>query len=176
MPTSDGQGKDVARSWYERIKPETVVDIGVGEGTYAKLMRPSHQGQWTGVEAWAPYVEQFGLAGLYDVVVIADVRRLPWTALRADLIIAGDVLEHMMQEQATRVLKMARTASPNLIVSVPVLHLDQGAVGGNPFECHVEHWTAAQMREELGRWGSIVESWVGDVLAYFWWSREVIGD
>ena len=33
MPTSDGQGKDVALDWYQQIAPRTVVDVGVGEGT-----------------------------------------------------------------------------------------------------------------------------------------------
>lgn len=184
MPTSDGQGKDVALAWYQQIAPAAVVDVGVGDGTYARLMRdlPDEivtgggdtvrrvwRDRWTAVEAWQPYVAQFGLDRLYDEVITSDARHLPWTAYRADLVIAGDVLEHMTRDDAKALLKRIRQGAANLIVSIPVLHLPQGAVGGNPYERHVDHWTAAGMRNELDQYGTVVDQWVGDVLAYFWW-------
>lgn len=173
MPTSDAQGKDAALAWYELIRPRTVIDIGAGSGTYAQAVRAnsSWKGRWAAVEAWEPYVARFGLDGLYDGVVVADARRLVAPFYRVDLVIAGDVLEHMPRADAVRLLDRIRTHAANLIVSVPVLHLDQGAVYGNLHETHVDHWTADQMRTELGRSGTIHGEWVGDVLAYFWWGR-----
>ena len=171
MPTSDGQGKNVALGWSQQIAPATVVDIGVGEGTYAKLMRDK-RARWTAVEAWEPYVDQFGLNNLYDEVVVADARHLNWPAFRADLVITGDVLEHMTRDDATALLRRIRQGATNLIVSVPVLHLPQGAVNGNPYERHVDHWTATQMRTELEQYGTVQDQWIGDVLAYFWWTRK----
>lgn len=188
MPTSDGQGKGVALGWYRQISPLSVMDIGVGEGTYAKLMRDApdrvltiggevlrrvHRDRWTAVEAWEPYVDQFGLRNLYDEVIVSDVRRLNWPIFRVDLVIAGDVLEHMPRDDAKQLLKRIRQGAANLIVSVPVLHLPQGAVNGNPYEQHVDHWTATAMRSELEQYGTVRDQWVGDVLAYFWWQREV---
>lgn len=175
MPTSDGQGKDVALGWYQQISPAMVVDIGVGEGTYAKLMG-AHQDhsktRWTGIEAWPAYVAEFGLDKLYHQVITADARHLPWTTYRADLVIAGDVLEHMTRDDAKALLRRIRQGAANLIVSVPVLHLPQGAVNGNPYERHIDHWTATAMRNELEQYGTVQDQWIGDVLAYFWWTRE----
>lgn len=172
MPYSDVEGKDTARAWYQEIRPGTVVDVGAGSGTYARALRDSAGGdRWTAVEAWEPYVDRFGLRGLYDVVVVADARRLVAPFYRADLVIAGDVLEHMPRADAVRLLGKIRAHAANLIVSVPVLHLDQGAVYGNPYEVHVDHWTASQMRAELARSGTVRGELVGDVLACFWWSR-----
>lgn len=184
MPYSDGQGKDVAHEWYRRIAPSTVVDIGAGSGTYARKIRtPADGTTWTAIEAWEPYVAEFGLDQLYDRIVLADVRHLNWLDLRADLIILGDVLEHMTQTEARDVLRRAKQAAKNLIVSIPVLHLPQGAVNGNPYERHIEHWTATQMQAELDQhvdatvngvgqvWLTLRGSWIGDVLAYFWWAR-----
>lgn len=173
MPYSDVEGKDAALAWYEEIQPRTVIDIGAGCGTYAGAVRARSPwlARWTAVEAWGPYVPRFDLRGLYDAVVVADARRLVGPFYRADLVIAGDVLEHMPRADAVRLLGKVRTNAANLIVSVPVLHLDQGAVYGNPFEMHVDHWTADQMRAELGRSGTIRGELVGDVLACFWWSR-----
>lgn len=172
MPHSDGQGKDVALDWYRQIAPRTVVDIGAGAGTYADLMSRPIQAHWTAIEAWEPYVDQFALTALYDEVIVSDARRLPWTTYRADLVIAGDVLEHMVRDDAKALLRRIRQGATNLIVSIPVLHLPQGDVNGNPYERHVDHWTAGSMRNELDTYGTVKAEWVGDVLAYFWWTSE----
>lgn len=173
MPYSDAEGKDAALAWYEEIRPRTVIDVGAGSGTYAHAVRArsAWKGRWSAVEAWEPYVSRFDLQELYDTVVVADARRLVAPFYRADLVIAGDVLEHMTRADAVRLLRKIRTHAANLIVSVPVLHLDQGAVYGNPHEEHVDHWTADQMRAELDRSGKIRGEAVGDVLACFWWAR-----
>lgn len=176
MPHSDAQGKDVALGWYRAIAPETVVDVGAGAGTYANLMRQDRgtapwRNRWTAIEAWEPYVAEYGLDKLYDQVITSDARHLSWPTYRADLVIAGDVLEHMAREDAKRLLKRIRQGATNLIVSIPVLHLAQGAVNGNPYERHVDHWTASAMRNELETFGTIRAEWVGTVLGYWWWSN-----
>lgn len=175
MPYSDMQGKDTAREWYDQINPRTVVDVGAGSGTYVHHLRNSRPGPddastWTAVEAWGPYVEQFSLDEAYDRVIVADARYVLTQLFMADLVITGDVLEHMSREEAVILLDRIRLSTLHLIVSVPVLHLDQDAVYGNPFERHVEHWSAEDMLAELSRHGKIEAQWTGDVLAYFWWS------
>lgn len=171
MPTSDDQGKRIALEWYQTIRPATVVDIGAGSGTYARLMRSEpHTDRWRAIEAWEPYIASYQLDELYDDILNADVRNLHWPTFQADLVIAGDVLEHMTREQAQALLKRIKYAARNVIVSVPVLHLPQDDVGGNPYERHIDHWTAAEMARELG--AGVREAWVGDVLGYWWWSKE----
>jgi predicted TPR repeat methyltransferase len=171
MPTSDPQGKDWALQTYLKIRPESVIDVGPGEGTYAKLMRPHHKAQWIGIEAWGPYIAKYKLEDLYDAVHVADARIVNWLWLApmADLVIVGDVLEHMTQLHARVLIERLKQASQNLLVSIPVLHLDQDAVNGNPFERHVDHWTYEAMLDELNP--GVVDTWHGDVLAYYWWRR-----
>jgi len=171
MPFSDQQGKDVALAWYREIAPKTVVDVGAGSGTYAWLMRRDlHDDHWTAVEAWEPYVADYGLEDRYDSVIAYDARHLDAGYLRADLVIFGDVLEHMTRAEAQALLTKAQSVAANIIVSIPVLHLDQEAVNGNPFERHVDHWGYEDMREQL--MPGVVKTWCGDVLGYFWWSAE----
>ena len=173
MPHSDQQGKDVALGWYRQIAPRAVIDVGAGSGTYARLMRTDRMTEagriWTAIEAWEPYIAEYKLREIYDQVFVNDARDMgPW-AFHTDLVIFGDVLEHMTQDEARKVLATAQQHAANIIVSIPVLHLDQGAVNGNPYETHIDHWTYEQMRELLN--DGIVKSWWGDVLAYFWWAK-----
>jgi hypothetical protein len=169
VPYSDEQGKDTALYWYTAIQPATVVDIGAGAGTYAKLMRPAHAGHWTAIEAWEPYAGRFDLVDLYDDIRITDARDLGTDAFAVDLVIAGDVLEHMTHDEARKLIATVKATAVNFIVSIPVLHLDQGAVYGNPYETHVDHWTFEQMLAELG--DGVTRTWRGGVLAYYWWRK-----
>jgi hypothetical protein len=170
MPTSDPQGKDWALHTYLKIRPELVIDIGPGDGTYAKLMRPHHRAHWVGIEAWGPYITTYQLDQLYDVAHVADARLVDWSwFLTADLVIAGDVLEHMSRLHASVLLDGLKLQFPNLLIAIPVLHLDQDAVNGNPFERHIDHWTYEAMLNELNP--GVVDTWKGDVLAYYWWKR-----
>ena len=173
MPTSDVEGKDWAKGVIKRLDPGTVVDVGPGEGTYVKLARDvTSDCRWIGVEAWAPYIPTFGLWESYDWVIVSDIRHVdPYTIVRdPDLVILADVLEHMDQLEARGVLARMKDWAHNILVSVPLAHHDQADVGGNWFEIHREHWTAREMRRELG--AGLVDAREGKVLGYYLWSAE----
>lgn len=173
MPTSDCEGKEWARDVIARLAPTSVVDVGPGEGTYVKLARDvTSDARWIGVEAWAPYISEFGLFDAYDWVIVSDIRHVdPYTIVRdPDLVILADVLEHMTQLEARGVLARMRDWAHNILVSVPLAHHDQEPYQGNWFEIHREHWSSREMRRELGP--GLVEAHEGDVLGYYLWSAE----
>jgi len=173
VPTSDKDGKGWARRVIERLAPGVVVDIGAGEGTYARLARDvTPDCRWIAVEAWAPYIPEYGLWHLYDWVIVADVRHFdPYTIVRRpDLVIVGDVLEHMTQLEARGVLARLKAWAHHILVSVPLVHHDQNDVGGNWFEIHREHWSGQDMRAELGP--GLADAREGKVLGYYLWSAE----
>src|SRR5690606_6678452 len=173
MPTSDIEGKNWARGVIERLAPASVVDVGPGEGTYARLARDVTPGcQWIGIEAWGPYVPRFGLWDLYDWVIVSDVRHLdPYSVIRQpDLVILADVLEHMDHLEARGVLARMRDWAHHVRVSVPLVHHDQADVNGNWFEIHRGHWEGPRMRRELGP--GLADYREGDVLGYYLWSAD----
>jgi glycosyltransferase involved in cell wall biosynthesis len=126
---------------------------------------------WTGIEIWEPYVKQFGLDRLYDVLCIEpalDALNKQYKALQAsdkplellyDLIFIGDVLEHMPRSDAKGVLETCkRLLAPRgvLIVSVPIGLYPQDEYLGNPHEAHVDTWeTAEELYNELNSIESI---------------------
>ncbi|MFD3568452.1 class I SAM-dependent methyltransferase [Streptomyces sp. NPDC058667] len=178
MPTSIAEGKDWSLERFARHQPDTVTDVGPGEGTYGKLFRPAHKGiWWTGIEIHKPYVAKYKLKStktrsMYDELHIEDARKSEAHLFHRDLVIFGDVLEHMPREDAVALLDKAEAAGCwHILVSLPIVEAPQGEVDGNPHEAHVHHWDAADMDATLAQLGGRVESMRGETLGVWWWSR-----
>lgn len=149
MPYSHPEGKDQAAAWVKALNPAHIVDVGAGAGGWHRAVAPSVPGaRWTAVEVWEPYITRFRLADRYDQVVQQDVRTLDWAALAPDVVIAGDVLEHMTTEEAVALVDAAFAAGARaVVVAIPIIHYPQGESHGNPFERHVrDDWTDEEVR------------------------------
>lgn len=143
MPSSMDEGKAWAFGAIRHLAPATILDVGPGQGTYRTMVGPG--ARWWAVEVWGPYVERYGLDDLYDRVIVADVRYLDWTALgRFDLVILGDVLEHMPREDALAVWERAREHAEWVLLSLPIVLYPQDAEEGNPYEAHRATWSHAE--------------------------------
>lgn len=171
MPFSDSQGKLEIADWICEIKPNTVLDIGCGSGTYGKIVRQEFPDIFLlqGVEVWGPYIEQFNLSAIYTEIFVCDARHInPDLTTGFDVAIVGDVIEHMTKAEAKRLLVHLIENNKNVIISFPVLHLSQDTYEGNWFEEHIDHWTEADMDEWLEYAGfHVVDKHVGDVLACY---------
>lgn len=163
MPFSSDSGKAWIRQQLAYIRPDYVIDIGAGSGTYSKLYRDTWPGaKWVGVEIWQDNVEKYALTDLYDGVVVADVRKMNWE-FEYDVAFFGDVLEHMTEAEASRVFKTAKKHCRFLFISIPLGHYPQGEYDGNPYETHVEdHWTDERVRKVFGEpLTSIIDGEIG---------------
>lgn len=120
--------------------PKTILDIGCGYGKHGVLLReyvhPTPQVH--GIEAWEPYVEPHKLRGIYDHLRVGDALHLTSDELEPyDMVVMGDVIEHMEKEYALGLLDRIRGW---VIIATPVnhFHTDEGLP---PTEAHVSHWT-----------------------------------
>lgn len=149
MPYSSESGKAYIKNIVGRVRRERMLDIGCGSGTYAKMFPDA---DWTGVEVWEPYIEQFNLDALYGKLIVADARHVTFAHLgRFDVAFLGDVLEHMEKDEAQSLLERVRAIADTVIVSIPIGHYPQDAYNGNPHEKHVtDNWTDAEFRETFG--------------------------
>ncbi|MFE7106628.1 class I SAM-dependent methyltransferase [Streptomyces sp. NPDC057575] len=186
MPTSDAEGKDWSLARFKKYQPRTVTDIGPGEGTYAKLFRPHEPDEpgvwWTAVEIHKPYVAKYKLRStktrkMYDQIHVEDVRESEGHTFHRDLVIAGDVLEHMSRGDAVALLQRIEAGpddapgAGHILVSLPIVESVQGEVDGNPHEEHVHQWEAGDMDAVLASLGGNVEAMRGGTLGVWWWSR-----
>jgi hypothetical protein len=170
MPFSDKEHKQWTKELYLKLKPETVVDIGIGSGTYAKLLRGAHKANWIGLEAWAPYITEWKLEPLYNKIIIGDVRYLDFNRVHhnPDLVIIGDCVEHLEMAEALELIERLKAWAKNIVVSIPVGEYPQDAYKGNWFEAHKSTWTHEQMAKALGEGVKMQAS--GKILSAFLWS------
>ena len=124
-------GKDIVCAWIrENFSAGTeILDVGACDGIWRKLL-PEYT--MDAVEIHGPNADR--LHG-YRKVFRRDVDGLDYE--HYDLIIFGDVIEHMDVEKAQRVLAYARPRCRDMVVAVPFLY-PQDAFGGNPWEKHLQ--------------------------------------
>lgn len=136
MPGNWGYlGPDVKQYLVENFDPSsTILDIGCGHGFYIKLLKDHFQ-KFDAVEVWQPYIEEYKLTEMYDNVF--NVNILDFEFDHYDIIIMGDILEHLSREDAKNLLNRLKEKCKELIVVVPY-YLPQDEVFGNKYEIHLQ--------------------------------------
>ena len=113
---------------------QACLDVGACDGKWANLL----DGYLTmdAVEIFAPNIEKHSLKDKYRKVFNADIYDLEYG--HYDLIIFGDVIEHMTVERAQKCLGYAHERCSNMLIGVPYLY-SQGELYGNPYEKHIQN-------------------------------------
>ncbi|MGD9712907.1 MAG: glycosyltransferase, partial [Thermomicrobiales bacterium] len=149
MPVSDPENKGYASELIARLQPRTVLDVGPGVGTYGQMVRDLLSvDRLEAVEIWAPYVETYKLSEIYDRIAICDVRF--WQDFDFDLVILGDVLEHLAVDDAVEIWNRVSLQARGALISIPIVHYEQGKMEGNPYEAHLTpNWTTSAVRDRF---------------------------
>lgn len=162
MPGSIRENDDDLREFVSRNGISTVLDVGPGRGTYARVLAPLSL-TMDAVEIWQPYIARYQLRSKYRIVTVRDIRK--WRKFDYDLVIFGDVLEHMTRAEALVVWARAKSQARWVMMSVPIIHYPQEASHGNPHEEHVqEHMQPADIRAD---YGPFVADWTYEVTGTF---------
>lgn len=107
----------------------TILDVGAGWGKYGILFGDY---QIDACEIWPPNATD-EMTKHYRRVYLSDICNLKFD--RYNIIIFGDVFEHIEREKAKTLLKRIYNRCDDLYVIVPYNYV-QGEVDGNPFEEH----------------------------------------
>ena len=125
---------EVVNYIYQHFAPgSSCLDVGACDGKWHDLL--GHYLVMDAVEVWAPNIREHRLKDKYRRVWECDAYDFRYD--RYDLIIFGDVIEHMAVERAQRVLEYARGRCTDMIIGVP-FNYPQDAIYGNPYEKHIQ--------------------------------------
>ena len=125
-------GKPEICAWVRTYFPRSssILDVGACDGKWRRLL-PEYPNM-DAVEAFEPNLQN--LQGYRDVFH-ADICDFSYAWY--DLVILGDIVEHLSVEAAQNELEYARDRCRDMIVAVPFL-FEQGDKDGNPFEIHIQ--------------------------------------
>lgn len=126
--------------------PSKALDVGCGYGKHGVLLREYLYPTpiVDGVEAWEPYVKQNKLEGIYDTLYVSDVLDLDNETLdEYDLVVMGDVIEHIEKDKALDLLDRIKGW---IVIATPFnyFHTDEGLP---PTEAHVSHWSLKDFKD-----------------------------
>lgn len=125
------EGKTEVTAWIKEhfAYGSSVLDVGACDGCWRRLLL---EYKMDAVEIYRPYAERLRL---YDRIFVCDISDLQYD--HYDLIIFGDVIEHMTIEAAQKALAYAYDRCQDMIIAVPYLY-KQGEVDGNPYQRHIQ--------------------------------------
>ena len=109
-----------------------ILDVGAGEGTYLPYLT-DYFTNIEAVEIFEPNIINFDLENRYNKVYNVDIKDFEYDYY--DIIIFGDVIEHLEVNDAQNVLNYALNRCKEMIVAVPYLN-PQGIEEDNIYEIH----------------------------------------
>jgi hypothetical protein len=137
MPRSESKNKHWSLKQIKKIRPESILDVGTGAGDWETLVRSifSYEVKIDGVEIWKPYFDRYSLVEKYNEMFNRSAQE--HQNYSYDLVIFGDVLEHMTIDDALLTFNKAKKQANYVLVSVPTINHPQGVHHQNPFETHL---------------------------------------
>lgn len=148
MPWSSGRGIKELTEWINEHGIATVLDVGAGAGYYGVAIRSACPSVTVldAVEIFPYYQTRFSLDEIYDTVTIADARTI--TSFPYDLVILGDVIEHMPRADAVALWESISKSAGFAYIAMPIGLCEQTGKNVpdddtdtcimNPHEEHVE--------------------------------------
>lgn len=152
-----GKREVVLWTWENFREGDTALDVGACTGLWYELL-----GQYLkmdAVEIFVPNVVINDLPNKYNQVIIGDIKdyKYDWY----DLIIFGDVIEHMTVEDAQAVLAYAYPRCKDMVIAVPYQY-KQDEIYGNQWEKHIQDdLTPELFAERYPGFEFLIPAWPG---------------
>lgn len=172
MPSSDPSNiSEIIKIVYS-IKPNAILDVGIGTGKYGLLFRDYLDGHWAGNAFHDKTTWKLNLIGIeifpqyitpvheyiYTDIWIGDAYELLTKVSNQncfDLVFLGDVLEHFEKEQGRLLLRAIRNhwlrPSGHILISTPnfktQINNPSCAIFGNTHEVHKCRWYPDDFKE-----------------------------
>jgi len=160
--TSTWVGKAEIKTFLQRyLKPGMkICDMGAGSGTYYNILGNNYE--WTAVEIWHDAAE--ALKKNYNYVYEQHICDFVYPQ-NYDLVIFGDVLEHLTVKDAQYAVQEAEHHSKAILIAIPYLY-KQGAIYGNNAEIHLQDNLTPKLFKE--RYPGYQIIYGNKNLAYYW--------
>jgi SAM-dependent methyltransferase len=131
--------------------PKVLLDIGCGKGNFMKALNEDmteiNFSSKIGVDVFLPSLLK--AKKVYDNVVQADVRFLPFKDSSFDIVMANQIIEHLTKADGLQLLNDAeRLSTEMLIITVPVGFNPKSHIeDDNPWQIHQSAWHPDEFKD-----------------------------
>jgi len=134
-----------------QLAPNQILDVGAGQGKYGRLVTEQlPQSTVHAIEPTAGYIEQFGLKQIYHTVYQKTLQEFANENFRNryNLVIFGDVLEHLYRSQVIDYLDFFLYRTDWALVLWPT-NMAQDDYGGNHWEIHRSNFALRDLADRF---------------------------
>lgn len=140
---------------------EKILDVGAGCGTYYNLLS-DYFNYIDAVEVFLPNIMNYNLKQKYHKVYNMNIKDFKYP--KYDIIIFGDIIEHLEVNEAQEVLNYAYNHCKEMIVAVPY-ELEQGIEEDNVYEIHKQADLTPKIMKE--RYPMLKELYKNELYGYY---------
>ena len=151
MPYSANTFDDILRQHLAIINPNSILDVGAGAGKNGNLIRNSgYSGILDCLEPTESYVTEFNLSTIYNTIYPYSIENFVdhVPKFQYDLVIFGDVLEHVFRSKVIDYLDYFLYKSKWIIVIWPN-NMSQDNWGNNPYEIHKSNFKIDDLTQKF---------------------------
>ncbi|MDR1703321.1 MAG: class I SAM-dependent methyltransferase [Clostridiales bacterium] len=112
-----------------------IMDVGAGIGYYGRVI--DNRALVDAIEIWEPAADYLKTTGWYDNVLCGDITDMAEPISGYDMVIFGDVLEHLPLDKAVEAFTSAIEHNDHVFISIPNGEYPQEALYGNEHERHL---------------------------------------
>lgn len=114
------------------MRPQSILDIGVGTGYYGEIIRRlAPDIKLDGIEIWKDYENERWRC--YDNIFACDIRDFDYGGY--DLYLMVDIIEHLPRDDAYSLIDKI---NGTILISTPHHFVQEGE--SNPYQNHVSEW------------------------------------
>lgn len=147
MPTSLDTFNDVFRQHLLKISPHRILDVGAGEGKYGLMARQLvPHAEIEAIEPSAQYAQLHRAQGIYNRVFECTMQEFvePHCRARYNMIICGDVMEHLFRSQVIDYLDFFLYRCNWVVVAWPT-NMPQDDEDQSSYEIHKSNFTVRDL-------------------------------
>lgn len=148
MPNSADFFDNDYQAFIQLLNPTSVLDVGPGMGRYSFLTKQITSCNIDAVEIESQYVERYNLKEKYNNIFISDIKTFCNNnpGMNYDVVIFGDILEHMFRSEAFDVLDFVLYRSKYVYCTWPINFL-QNDWQGQQSEIHKSNFSINHLLE-----------------------------
>lgn len=133
------------------LNDQEFLDVACGQGKWGFAVKLGWSGnprRSIGLDIWRRNLEFAKHHEIYDDLILADARFLPFLDRSFDVVCACEFLLHVQKSEGTRVLEEVERVSRNtVVISVPNKVVKVGLDRENPYEKDLSGWSAKDLKE-----------------------------